>query len=169
MPINKTGDTRDLVIELATRFEMLEKRVSKNSDILDRLDSYVTQAKGASRVGRVMLDSGKLLFAGGAGAGIWTWAQSHLPRLVIAMALVIGLPRSAAAAVDGAEGWIFVVEACRETCHEVARRDLGGAWRCAQATAALAAVVPGTTPEAWGFPEGPAVTVRSRCITGTGA
>jgi hypothetical protein len=78
--IVKSGETRDLVIELATRFEDLEERVRKNSVILDRLDDYVTEAKGAGRVGRALWDAGRLVLAGGAGAGLWPYVHSLLPR-----------------------------------------------------------------------------------------
>jgi hypothetical protein len=79
--INKTGDTRDLVIELATRFEDLEARVQKNSAILDRLDDYVMQARGASRLARALWDGGRLLVAGASGAGLWPYVQGALPKL----------------------------------------------------------------------------------------
>lgn len=167
MPINKTGETRDLVIELATRFEELERRVSKNSEILDRLDGYVTQAKGAGRLTRALWAGGQMVFAGGAGAGLMTWAQAHLPKLALALALLV--PTSSARA-EGLEGWILEIRACRGEDCRTATRDLGGSWRCEAALERLNAYVPGSKPATWGFlEEGPPVTVRGRCITAEGA
>ena len=73
-------NTRDLVIQLGARFEDMEKRVAKNSQMLEDLHHAYLRAEGAGKTAKMLLGGGKLLFAGASGAGLWTWASAHLPR-----------------------------------------------------------------------------------------
>jgi len=147
---------QDLVVRLEERFTTLEKRVTANSAILDRLDDYVTQAKGASVLGRALWDGGKLLIAGATGAGAWTWVQAHLPRFALAVALATFPVKPAWAWT----GWVLETELCLgSTCRLVTRVNLGNAQLCEQALAELLESVP----------KGGSVTVSARCVAGAPA
>jgi len=142
---------QDLVVRLEERFTTLEKRVTANSAILDRLDDYVTQAKGASVLGRALWDGGKLLVAGATGAGAWTWVQSHLPRFALAVALTVLHVKPAFAWT----GWVLETEICLgSTCRPATRADYGNASICEDALAELLK----------SLPQGTGLTVRARCV-----
>lgn len=156
-------DTRDRVVALGVRFDELEKLVAKNSTILKDLHELSIEARGAGRLGRALWDAGKLMFAGGAGAGLMTWAQAHLPRLsVLALATWVAL---AGGPVQAAQGWILAVEACGQVaCLPRPAVNYGGSWACEEALDALIARVPGTAPYLWGFPCEVRVTVKAGCV-----
>jgi len=149
-------DTRDRVVELGVRFEHLEEVVTKNSKILQELHELQLQAKGASRFVRLAWDGGKLLFAGATGAGLWTWAQAHLPRLALIASLLMFPVKPARAWT----GWVLETELClASACRLVTRVNLGNATLCEQAVAELLESVP----------KGSGVTVRARCVEGAPA
>ena len=81
--------------------------------------------------------------------------------------LIIATLGHNARVVSAAEGWELEVEACGEWhgCLRT-RKNLGGAWLCEQAAAEIHKAVPGSSPEAWGFPEGTKVRVRAVCVRG---
>ena len=80
MSADLLNDTRDLVVRLDERFKDIEKRVAKNSAILDELHDYVTQARGAHRVGRALWEAAKLVGAGVTSVGLWPHLQALFPK-----------------------------------------------------------------------------------------
>ena len=155
-------DTRDRVIRLDARFETLLARVEKNSDILQELHKLHMQAQGAGKFGKTLWSAGRYVVSGISGAGGLVALQHWLKLGVISIALLVTQH------AHSAEGWILEVEACGEWlgCRRTAI-NLGAAWRCEQAKAELTALVPGSSPEAWGFAAGTKVKVSASCSQGT--
>jgi hypothetical protein len=158
-------DTRDRVIRLDARFETLLARVEKNSGMLEELHKLHMQAQGASKFGKAMWSAGRYALSGVSGAGLIA-ALQHWGKMGLALLLMVTLTAAHRSALS-AEGWELEIEACGEWlgCLRT-RRNLGGAWLCEQAAAEIAKAVPGSSPEAWGFPEGTKVRVKAVCVRG---
>jgi len=158
-------DTRDRIVRLDARFEDLLLKVNKNSTMLEDLHRLHMQAQGASKFGAAVWSAGRYMLSGVTGAGLIA-ALQHWAKIGLAVAIMATLPAAHRSALS-AEGWELEVEACGEWhgCLRT-RRNLGGAWLCEQAAADVHKAVPGSGPEAWGFPDGTKVRVKAVCVRG---
>ena len=72
-------DTRDLVMRLDERFGAMEKRVEKNSVILEELRDLHKAAKTSWSLGKAVVSVGRYVVTGVSGGGL-IWLVQNFPK-----------------------------------------------------------------------------------------